>query len=534
MSVPENVLAANRSVGVRVQQLGFALLAVVVLLAAISWLTARGTSGEVHLYADQDVPSVELLLNADRDAYQARAALLQATLAGPDEVPDLVASVDENAQQVADRFAQYVELSQGREGEDAAQATFQVAFADWRATVDGIASAPAGRTEEVFAADASFEEFRGALDTIQQIYEPVVAGFAEELDASSDRDTLVTGLLTLVAVGLGAAFTLATARRIRRMLDESAHENAATTARIVEAGERTALVTTDLVSASDGLAGLSGELLGTATQAAERAGQASDSASRVDDSVSSVAAAMEEMTATVREISENVAQASQVTAEAVERARATTATVSALGDSSKEIGAVTDVIATIAEQTNLLALNATIEAARAGEDGKGFAVVANEVKELAQQTAEATTNISQKVAAIQTTTVESADAIEQISLVIDRVAELQQLIAAAVEEQAATTNEISASLQSAAGGAGEISEAVQSVASIAGDTTQRAQAVRETANQLGELAERLREIQAGGAAGAATAPAHGEEVAPAGEAPTQTSTSLRERVLARS
>ena len=72
--------------------------------------------------------------------------------------------------------------------------------------------------------------------------------------------------------------------------------------------------------------------------------------------------------------------------------------VSRLGDSSNEIATVVKVITSIAEQTNLLALNATIEAARAGEAGKGFAVVAGEVKDLAQETAKATEDISRRVA----------------------------------------------------------------------------------------------------------------------------------------
>ena len=113
-------------------------------------------------------------------------------------------------------------------------------------------------------------------------------------------------------------------------------------------------------------------------------------------------------------------------------------------------------ITSIAEQTNLLALNATIEAARAGEAGKGFAVVATEVKDLAQETARATEDISRRVEAIQADTSGAVAAIEEITSVIARISDFQTTIASAVEEQTATTAEMSRSVTEAATGTGEI------------------------------------------------------------------------------
>lgn len=95
------------------------------------------------------------------------------------------------------------------------------------------------------------------------------------------------------------------------------------------------------------------------------------------------------------------------------RVRSATELVERLGKSSQEVGAIVSVIKEIADQTNLLALNAAIEAARAGEQGRGFAVVADEVRNLAEKTAKATTQISQMINTIQTETAQAIEAIEQ-------------------------------------------------------------------------------------------------------------------------
>ena len=248
---------------------------------------------------------------------------------------------------------------------------------------------------------------------------------------------------------------------------------------------------TTLSSASEELSAVSQQLSAAAEETAVQAGSVSAGAEQVSHNIQSVSAGAEELGASITEISKNATEAAQVAGQAVHVAEQANATVLKLGTSSAEIGEVVKVITSIAEQTNLLALNATIEAARAGEVGKGFAVVASEVKDLARKTAVSSEEIGRKITMIQGDTQDAVRAIGEITGIIQRINDIQTVIAASVEEQAATTNEIGRSVTEAAAGAGEIARNVTGVAETARGTTEGATETHRAAEELARLAADL-------------------------------------------
>ena len=230
---------------------------------------------------------------------------------------------------------------------------------------------------------------------------------------------------------------------------------------------------------------------GTAEQATNQAHAVASAADHASLNVQTVASAAEELAASIGEIGRQVNDSQRIANAAVDEAQRTNITVSGLVDAAQKIGEVVQLINDIASQTNLLALNATIEAARAGEAGKGFAVVASEVKNLANQTAKATDEISSQINGMQSAAGGAAEAIKGIGSTIVQINNVVSSIASAVEEQSAATQEIARNVQEVSAGTSEVSSHIVGVTDAAAHTGQIARDVLGAAGNLGEQANTL-------------------------------------------
>lgn len=261
------------------------------------------------------------------------------------------------------------------------------------------------------------------------------------------------------------------------------------------------------------------EVAKTVEAVATGAEQVAQSSSSQSSSASAMAASIEEMSVSINTVSSSATEAramaqaqgdiseqgNQIIEQTCDKMAAIARIVSnaskvikTLGEESHQITNVVNVIKEVADQTNLLALNAAIEAARAGEQGRGFAVVADEVRKLAERTAQSTVDISGMVGKIQASTNE---AVEEMAKVVDQVKTGESLAKDAGERMktirqeaakvSAAVTEISDALKEQSQASHDVARHVESIAQMTDQNNAAAEESAANAKKLDQLADEV-------------------------------------------
>jgi methyl-accepting chemotaxis protein len=255
------------------------------------------------------------------------------------------------------------------------------------------------------------------------------------------------------------------------------------------------------------------------SQLADASQEISQSTRKQSEAASSIAAAIEEMASSANHVADNAQQAHQLTGEAgkaseegtgvigrvveevtniAQAVQASSSAIEELGKQSEQIRSIVKVINDVAEQTNLLALNAAIEAARAGEQGRGFAVVADEVRKLAERTAESTKEITNMVEAISAGTSQAVKSMQQGVVKVESGVNLAQEAGMAItsidehtQRVVVTVSDISTAVDEQRNATNEIARLVEQIAQMAESNTDATHSTGETASQLSTLSQSL-------------------------------------------
>jgi methyl-accepting chemotaxis protein len=220
------------------------------------------------------------------------------------------------------------------------------------------------------------------------------------------------------------------------------------------------------------------------------------------------AAALDQITVTVQKTAENAKEASSVTESARQAAetggevvRQATTAMSGIETSSQAITQIIGVIDEIAFQTNLLALNAGVEAARAGDAGRGFAVVAQEVRALAQRSADAAKEIKQLITKSSSEVAHGVGLVEQTGAALEKIISQVGAVSQLVADIAASSREQATGLREVNIAVNQMDQATQQNAAMIEESTAASHSLAREAGDIAALAAKFKLRQDGGSTG---------------------------------